>query len=85
MQLTEQHVNGAYNILRKSRTDAFAKRIAAYVIQPLRLSRINPTGNMACNTMLYFLELLETGIRVMNPRMNPGACSRNSRVPDCKP
>ena len=33
-------VNGAYNILRKSRPDAFseAKGIAAYVVQPIRLS-----------------------------------------------
>src|SRR6266566_2047408 len=31
-------VNGAYNILRKSRPDAFAKGIAAYVVQPLRLA-----------------------------------------------
>ncbi len=33
-------VNGAYNILRKSRPDAFseAKGVAAYVVQPLRLS-----------------------------------------------
>src|SRR6266851_3749788 len=33
-------VNGAYNILRKSRPDAFseAKGVAAYVVQPLRLA-----------------------------------------------
>src|SRR5216684_3698467 len=33
-------VNGTYNILRKSRPDAFseAKGVAAYVVQPLRLS-----------------------------------------------
>ena len=35
-------VNGAYNILRKSRPDAFAdagaKGIAAYVVQPVRLA-----------------------------------------------
>ena len=33
-------INGAYNILRKSRPDAFseAKGIAAYVVQPIRLS-----------------------------------------------
>ena len=33
-------VNGAYNILRKSRPDAFseAKGVAAYVVQPVRLS-----------------------------------------------
>jgi putative transposase len=30
-------VNGAYNILRKSKPDAFAKGIAAYVVQPVRL------------------------------------------------
>ncbi len=30
-------VNGSYNILRKSRPDAFAKGVAAYVVQPLRL------------------------------------------------
>ncbi len=30
-------VNGAYNILRKSRPDAFAKGVAAYVVQPVRL------------------------------------------------
>jgi putative transposase len=30
-------VNGAYNILRKSRPDAFAKGIVAYVVQPVRL------------------------------------------------
>jgi len=30
-------VNGAYNILRKSRPDAFAEGIAAYVVQPVRL------------------------------------------------
>jgi putative transposase len=31
-------INGAYNILRKRRPDAFAKGIAAYVVQPLRLA-----------------------------------------------
>ena len=31
-------VNGSYNILRKSRPDAFAKGVAAYVVQPLRLA-----------------------------------------------
>ncbi len=31
-------INGAYNILRKSRPDAFAKGIAAYVVQPVRLA-----------------------------------------------
>src|SRR5713101_7038508 len=31
-------VNGSYNILRKSRPDAFSKGIAAYVVQPLRLA-----------------------------------------------
>jgi putative transposase len=33
-------VNGAYNILRKSRPDAFseAKGVAAYVVQPIRLA-----------------------------------------------
>ena len=31
-------VNGSYNILRKSKPDAFAKGIAAYVVQPLRLA-----------------------------------------------
>jgi len=33
-------VNGAYNILRKSRPDAFseAKGVAAYVVQPVRLA-----------------------------------------------
>jgi len=31
-------INGAYNILRKSRPDAFAKGVAAYVVQPLRLT-----------------------------------------------
>jgi putative transposase len=31
-------VNGAYNILRKSRPDAFAKGIAAYVVQPVQLA-----------------------------------------------
>src|SRR6266566_4828418 len=31
-------VNGAYNILRKSKPDAFAKGIAAYVVQPVRLA-----------------------------------------------
>lgn len=31
-------INGAYNILRKSRPDAFAKGVAAYVVQPLRLA-----------------------------------------------
>src|SRR5712691_1053609 len=31
-------VNGAYNILRKSKPDAFAKGIAAYVVQPIRLA-----------------------------------------------
>ncbi len=30
-------VNGAYNILRKSRPDAFAKGIAGYVVHPMRL------------------------------------------------
>jgi putative transposase len=30
-------VNGAYNILRKRRPDAFAKGIAGYVVHPLRL------------------------------------------------
>ena len=31
-------VNGAYNILRKSRPDAFAKGIAGYVVHPSRLA-----------------------------------------------
>ncbi len=31
-------VNGAYNILRKSRPDAFGKGVAAYVVQPVRLA-----------------------------------------------
>jgi putative transposase len=31
-------VNGSYNILRKRKPDAFAKGIAAYVVQPLRLA-----------------------------------------------
>jgi putative transposase len=31
-------VNGAYNILRKSRPNAFAKGIAAYVVQPVQLA-----------------------------------------------
>ena len=31
-------VNGSYNILRKSKPDAFAKGVAAYVVQPLRLA-----------------------------------------------
>ncbi len=31
-------MNGAYNILRKSRPDAFAKGIAGYVVHPLRLA-----------------------------------------------
>jgi putative transposase len=31
-------VNGAYNILRKSKPDAFAKGTAAYVVQPVRLA-----------------------------------------------
>jgi IS605 OrfB family transposase len=31
-------INGSYNILRKSRPDAFAKGVAAYVVQPLRLA-----------------------------------------------
>ena len=31
-------VNGAYNILRKRRPDAFAKGVAAYVVQPGRLA-----------------------------------------------
>jgi transposase len=35
-------VNGSYNILRKSRPDAFpqgdAKGVAAYVVQPLRVA-----------------------------------------------
>ncbi len=30
-------VNGAYNILRKSRPDAFAEGIAGYVVHPIRL------------------------------------------------
>jgi len=30
-------INGAYNILRKSRPDAFAKGIAGYVVHPVRL------------------------------------------------
>jgi putative transposase len=33
-------MNGAYNILRKSKPDAFAKGVAGYVVHPLRL-RIN--------------------------------------------
>jgi len=34
-------VNGSYNILRKSKPDAFkAEGIAAYVVQPLRLAII---------------------------------------------
>jgi IS605 OrfB family transposase len=31
-------INGAYNILRKSRPDAFAEGIAGYVVHPLRLA-----------------------------------------------
>ncbi len=31
-------VNGAYNILRKRRPDAFAKGVAGYVVHPLRLA-----------------------------------------------
>ncbi len=31
-------MNGAYNILRKSRPDAFAKGIAGYVVHPVRLA-----------------------------------------------
>jgi len=31
-------INGAYNILRKRRPDAFAKGVAAYVVQPSRLA-----------------------------------------------
>jgi putative transposase len=31
-------VNGAYNILRKSRPDAFAKGVAGYVVHPVRLA-----------------------------------------------
>jgi len=31
-------VNGAYNIVRKSRPDAFAKGIAGYVVNPVRLA-----------------------------------------------
>jgi putative transposase len=31
-------VNGAYNILRKSKPDAFAKGVAAFVVQPVRLA-----------------------------------------------
>ncbi len=31
-------VNGAYNIVRKSRPDAFAKGVAGYVVHPLRLA-----------------------------------------------
>lgn len=31
-------VNGSYNILRKSKPDAFAKGLAAYVVQPVRLA-----------------------------------------------
>jgi putative transposase len=31
-------INGAYNILRKSKPDAFAKGVAAYVVQPVRLA-----------------------------------------------
>src|SRR5258706_8738146 len=31
-------VNGAYNIVRKSRPDAFAKGIAGYVVHPVRLA-----------------------------------------------
>jgi putative transposase len=31
-------INGAYNIVRKSRPDAFAKGIAGYVVHPIRLA-----------------------------------------------
>ncbi|MGZ3625035.1 MAG: RNA-guided endonuclease TnpB family protein, partial [Ktedonobacteraceae bacterium] len=31
-------VNGSYNILRKSRPDAFAEGVAGYVVHPMRLS-----------------------------------------------
>src|SRR5712691_6319238 len=31
-------INGAYNILRKSRPDAFAKGVAGYVVHPVRLT-----------------------------------------------
>jgi putative transposase len=34
-------VNGAYNILRKSKPDAFAKGIAGYVVHPVQLACMN--------------------------------------------
>jgi putative transposase len=40
-------VNGAYNILRKHRPDAFAKGVAGYVVHPIRIDRINPTKTIA--------------------------------------
>jgi putative transposase len=40
-------VNGAYNILRKHRPDAFAKGVAGYVVHPVRIDRINPTKAVA--------------------------------------
>lgn len=53
-------VNGAYNIIRKSRPDAFdrAKGVAGYVVHPVRIARTNQTENWRHNT-LDFLELYD--------------------------
>lgn len=42
-QYINADVNGAYNILRKRRPDAFAKGVAGYVVHPVRMTRTNPT------------------------------------------
>lgn len=36
-------INGAYNIIRKCRPDAFAKGVGGYVVHPVRMDRINAT------------------------------------------
>jgi putative transposase len=41
-------VNGAYNIIRKGKPDAFiAKGIAGLVVHPVRMTRTNPTSTLA--------------------------------------
>src|SRR5712692_10094780 len=53
-------VNGAYNILRKSGPDAFAKGVAGYVFHPVRLRINSPRNSGVCKKTLYFWELSGT-------------------------
>jgi putative transposase len=53
-------VNGAYNILRKSKPDAFAKGVAGYGSLTAIDNRINQTKILRLSKTLYFSELYRT-------------------------